>query len=579
MRATRSSPHHSMSRLVLLFALSFASHLAVGPAQATTYYVANAGNNANAGTDSGHPFAFSPGMVGCDSACAGVTLAAGDSVLFNRGDRWRDTLTPTKSGVAGNPINFGAYGTGANPIISGSDQLFSWAAEGNAYYSSTATNQPGSILVDGSSRLTANVVSKASLVPGQWFWEPSDHHVYVRLVGDSPPSGHVVESTQRRFGIDNNKQYLTFSNISVFGATSVGYYENGGIHSVLTSVSSTFSDNVGMLVRGAFPTYTNCTASHNLGHGIETGNASTSAHDVILKNPTTQFNGSSGMLIAGTVGVTINGGDSSFNGSASVEGNGIDVSSTGGVNAQDIIVNNFNGHDNKGQGFDAVGDNHPSGAVSITITGGSYYSNTGGPLLCSGIRLDTNTSNSIVQYVRSYSNQSAGIVLEDGAHDNKVTYNITYRNNNGITHSNNPGTGDVYYGNVAYANTTDGFAVSIGTNPAIIENNIFMNNGANGYQSDGGAHIVDYNIVFSNLDGNYSGISKPTHDINADPRFVNASGSDFRLQSGSPAIGAGFNLGSPYNLGLNPSTTFPYGTLAQNSTHAGWDIGAFVYLP
>jgi len=123
-----------MSRLVLLFALSFASHLAVGPAQATTYYVANAGNNANAGTDSGHPFAFSPGMVGCDSACAGVTLAAGDSVLFNRGDRWRDTLTPTKSGVAGNPINFGAYGTGANPIISGSDQLFSWAAEGNAYY-------------------------------------------------------------------------------------------------------------------------------------------------------------------------------------------------------------------------------------------------------------------------------------------------------------------------------------------------------------------------------------------------------------------------------------------------------------
>lgn len=86
-------------------------------------------------------------------------------------------------------------------------------------------------------------------------------------------------------------------------------------------------------------------------------------------------------------------------------------------------------------------------------------------------------------------------------------------------------------------------------------------------------------MVFGNTTSNYSGISKPTHDINSDPLFVNDAGEDFRIRAGSPAIGTGANLGSPYNLGLNPSTTFPCGTFAQNSGGAGWEIGPFVYLP
>lgn len=63
-----------------------------------------------------------------------------------------------------------------------------------------------------------------------------------------------------------------------------------------------------------------------------------------------------------------------------------------------------------------------------------------------------------------------------------------------------------------------------------------------------------------------------------DPLLVNASAGNFTLSSSSPAIDAGANLGSIYQLGLASSSTWPSGvvTLNQNSYGSGWDIGAYV---
>lgn len=86
----------------------------VGPVvSTTTFFVANAGNDSNAGTTSGSPWQ-TVAKVNAQS------FAAGTSVLFNRGDIWREQLSPTASGSAGNPIVFDAYGTGAAPILQGS---------------------------------------------------------------------------------------------------------------------------------------------------------------------------------------------------------------------------------------------------------------------------------------------------------------------------------------------------------------------------------------------------------------------------------------------------------------------------
>jgi hypothetical protein len=569
-----------MTRLVLLLTIS---HLMITLAQGTTYYVANTGTDTNSGLDAGHPWGHAPGMTACASVCATTTLQPGDSVLMNRGDTWRDILTTDASGTAASPINFGAYGSGPNPVISGADVISSWVSENEnafvAYYSAAIPNQPGNVLVDASNRLALNTNSKTSLVPGQWFWDSTTGRVYARLAGDSNPASHVVEGTQRSFGIDNTKAYHTFSNISVYGVTSVGYYEDGGANTVTSNVSSTWNDDIGMLVRGAFPIYNNPTASHNLGYGIAIGNITTSAQGVTLNNPTTQFNVHSGIEIDQTVGVTVNGGDSSFNGNGTIEGNGMDVSSTGGINAQNIAINNFNGHDNRGNGFDAVG-NGANGAVNIVIAGGSYYNNTGGPDLCSGIRLDTNTNQSRVQYVRSYNNQSGGIVVEDHAHDNQILYNLVYGNARGITHSNGTGANVLYYGNIAYGNSIAGMQIASENAPATVKNNIFMNNSTYGIiTDDGNTDAIDYNDIYGN-GTNYSGISKPPHDINADPEFLNAVGADFRIGASSPVIHAGANLGSPYNLALDPRTTSPpFATVNQSSIGGGWNIGAFVYMP
>src|SRR4029077_12491897 len=48
----------------------------------------------------------------------------GDSVLFQRTCAWYGTaLTVPSSGSSGSPITFGAYGSGANPIVKGSTLL------------------------------------------------------------------------------------------------------------------------------------------------------------------------------------------------------------------------------------------------------------------------------------------------------------------------------------------------------------------------------------------------------------------------------------------------------------------------
>lgn len=97
---------------------------AVGRSYRATYYVANAGSDGASGL--GTPANAKQTI----SAVNGLSPSAADRVLFNRGDLWREALTVPTSGLVAHPITFGAYGSGAQPIISSSDLLSSgWTTD------------------------------------------------------------------------------------------------------------------------------------------------------------------------------------------------------------------------------------------------------------------------------------------------------------------------------------------------------------------------------------------------------------------------------------------------------------------
>jgi parallel beta-helix repeat protein len=116
-----------LSLLFLILTFEFA-------ANATTYYFAANGNDANNGTSTSTPWKT---IAKFNSVFA--SKSAGDNFLFNRGDVFYGRLNITRSGASGSPITIGAYGTGAMPVISGFTTVSSWTNLGNNIWESTSS--------------------------------------------------------------------------------------------------------------------------------------------------------------------------------------------------------------------------------------------------------------------------------------------------------------------------------------------------------------------------------------------------------------------------------------------------------
>jgi hypothetical protein len=84
------------------------------------------------------------------------TLIGGDSILFKRGEVFYGTIAVTSSGLSTKSIVFSAYGSGANPIISGFTTITSWAADATAgVYKTSASN----IVASNISAMALNMVT------------------------------------------------------------------------------------------------------------------------------------------------------------------------------------------------------------------------------------------------------------------------------------------------------------------------------------------------------------------------------------------------------------------------------------
>ena len=179
-----------------------------------------------------------------------TALAPGDTVYFRRGEVWRETLEPQKGGAAGRPVTFTAYGSGAPPIISGSDVVKGWIADNAPIYHAHCA-KPNNVYVDGGpgwgltracclsaeSCTQSGLCAMGPITAGSWYWNPATSDLYVWLADGSNPADHTVEAAVRIYGMNatadaDEKGYivvdgLAFERVGGYGIYFYSNAENG----------------------------------------------------------------------------------------------------------------------------------------------------------------------------------------------------------------------------------------------------------------------------------------------------------------------------------------------------------------
>lgn|GEM_PF-1654343 len=197
-------------------------------ASATTYYVSSStGNDANNGTSALTAWQ-TIGHVN------GQTFLPGDSILFQRGDVWNESLAPPSSGNSGNSITFDAYGTGAAPNLTGYYAVPSsawisvsgnaWKAPLPASYTTINFCLFGSIWGQKVAAVSSNLVA-------QWNFYFANGYVYVYSVGNpgifyNEPIVPMALSNVPVINV-NGQSWLTFQHFLVNWFDQYGVYVQG----------------------------------------------------------------------------------------------------------------------------------------------------------------------------------------------------------------------------------------------------------------------------------------------------------------------------------------------------------------
>jgi peptidoglycan/xylan/chitin deacetylase (PgdA/CDA1 family) len=152
---------------------------------ARTFYLSNAGSDSNTGTDQQHAWKTIGKLYT-------VSFTSGDQVLFRRGDVWREFLNVPVSN-----LSFGAYGTGARPVISGADLITTgWASAGNNVWSTSLAVNPAQVWFNGA---LGTKMSSVQAVTGLNEWTYSGGKLYV--YGTASPASAQIEASQRDFAM------------------------------------------------------------------------------------------------------------------------------------------------------------------------------------------------------------------------------------------------------------------------------------------------------------------------------------------------------------------------------------------
>jgi len=561
-----------MERISTILAVILVLFCLIQSAQATTYYI-----DATNGSDGSN--GLSPETAWkIISKVNSMSFNPGDSILFKRGEIWREQLTVPSSGSAGNPITFGAYGSGDLPKITGADLASGWTGpDGNGEYYISVSGVVYVVIRNGT--LVQRGSGIGSLNDDEWYYYGLK--LYYKPPSDHSPTEYAIEYGVRLTAITvNDRDYITIEDLHTEAANTNWNSGDspGNIHLLL-------ANNI---------TIRNCLIKNSPLNGISISGSS----NVIVENNTIQY------CAEGILGKSKD--DTS------------EISEYLTVRNNNISHIGYN-HYRLSDDMEGVGFNQ----VNNSIIEHNDISYCGNPETAiegkgNGIVIYLGSGNK-VQYNRVHDYYQSGIVVSTT--NVEVSYNVIYNGSSvadsaaamawycGIRASQD-GENMKIYNNIIYrqkARSTVGnghrnanicvFVGPYSTQSTIVKNNIMTEldqSLQNGFDHsvvvlEGGTLnlISDYNNIYRNdLDtiiyNNYYGNGEYTqaqfstyqndtgldaNSISNNPIFIDTANNDFHLDSSSPCIDAGINVGLTLDFDGNP---VPHGPAP--------DIGAYEYV-
>lgn len=523
-------------------AFVFAGTLFAVSAQAASYYVSSSDANRS---DTG-PGSLSQPWATVAKVNAS-TYAPGDTIYFKCGDQWRESLTAPSSGSSAGRITFTSYGTGAKPILSGAEVVTGWSLSPTGTANTYSAPLPtATVMVTSDNAFLTKGSGVDTLAVNQYRW--SAGVLYVNI--GTNPSTHVIEAAQRSNAayIPAGKNYVTLRGLSLQKTNLANVRVDNCTYPTVqdcdlffSNDSSTFAGGGINADRGHYALYKGNHVNYSLGDGI----MSWRAHDVEISDNYIE-NVLDGGVYAGADGIQV--------GAKTTEPNAC-------YNFK--ILNNTvirpAANTNKGAIIAEMGNNGivagnicVKGAFGIAVSGNNmivennYVTGFG---VAGGIRVSENspTDGMKIRYnIVSESPGFAGITLTNDVsggsqpRSNFAIYNnVVYNTYYGIS-IGQPFSGSIKNNIVWGRHSVPRFRLLVSSviagGSVAIDNNIYQDIGTEPMLNFGG-------VAYYDLAAWQAASGQDAHSSNANPLWVSPTTGDFHLQTGSPAIDAGANVG------------------------------------